>query len=307
MMTLCLRACGRAVVTLALLVTCVFLGLHLTGDPATLILGFEATPDDVAAFKLARGLDLPMYAQYWRYLGDLLRLDLGHSYVTGLPAIEVFIKAMGPTLHLMLPTALVTLLVGIPLGIVAALHSGTRLDRGLLFVSVLGFAVPNFFFGLLLILFFSVWLGWLPTYGDASWLHYIMPIMTIATSEAAIFSRMARSAMREGLSLPCVQTAHMRGISRQRIIWLHAFPNALISLLTVAGFFLGTLTAGAVITENIFSWPGIGRLLVVSVAKRDIPVVQLIVLGVGCSLIVANLVVDLLSLVVNPKLRGTTR
>ncbi|KEY60907.1 ABC transporter permease [Serratia sp. DD3] len=301
------RACGRAAVTLLLLVTCVFLGLRLTGDPAVLILGMEATPDDVLAYKIAHGLNSPLYTQYWRYLGELCHLDFGLSYVTGLPAIQLFTNAMGPTLRLMLPTALLTLLVGIPLGIVAALHSGTKLDRGLLFISVLGFAVPNFFFGLLLILFFSVWLGWLPTYGDASLLHYIMPVLTIATSEAAIFSRMARSAMLDGLSLPCVQAAHMRGFSRQRIIWLHALPNALISLLTVAGFFLGTLTAGAVITENIFSWPGIGRLLVLSVANRDIPVVQLIVLGVGCSLIIANLLVDLLSLVVNPKLRGTTR
>ena len=303
----CIRACVRALTTLTLLVTCVFLGLHFTGDPAVLILGPEATVEAVASFKAARGLDLPIYIQYWRYISDLVQLNMGYSYVTGLPATTAFANAMGATLRLMLPTALVTLLIGIPLGILAALKRGTRIDRGLLFISVLGFAVPNFFFGLLLILLFSVCLGWLPTYGDASVVHYIMPVLTIATSEAAIFSRMSRSAMLEGLAMPCVQAASIRGIPRWRVIWLHALPNALISLLTVAGFFLGTLTAGAVITENVFSWPGIGRLLVVSVANRDIPVVQLVVLGVGCSLIVANLLVDLLSLAVNPKLREASR
>jgi len=169
--------------------------------------------------------------------------------------------------------------------------------------SVMGYAVPNFFMGILLLLVFSIWLGWLPSYGNATAAHYIMPIITMATTEAAIFSRYARSAMIESMRLPSVKAAMMRGLPRTRIIWLHALPNAMLSILTILGFFLGTLVAGAVITETVFSWPGVGKLLVQSVANRDIPVVQMIVLATGASLIAANLLMDLLALVFNPRLR----
>lgn len=298
---------GRALLTLFLLTGCVFVALRLTGDPASLILGPEATAEAVASFKEARGLDQPLPRQYLRYLQDLVHLDFGRSYVTGLSAREAFMAALGRTMKLMLPTAAVTLLMGIPLGVWAALKRGRAIDRSLMFFSVLGFAVPNFFFGLLLILLFTVFLGWLPSYGDSTVWHYFMPVLTIATSEAAIFSRMARGAMLDSLNLPCVQAARIRGLPRWRIVWLHALPNALISLLTLAGFFLGTLTAGAVITENIFSWPGMGRLLVISVANRDLPTVQMVVLGIGASLIAANFAMDMLSWLVNPKLRDTAR
>ena len=157
--------------------------------------------------------------------------------------------------------------------------------------------------GILLLLVFSIWLGWLPSYGNATAAHYIMPIITMATTEAAIFSRYARSAMIESMRLPSVKAAMMRGLPRTRIIWLHALPNAMLSILTILGFFLGTLVAGAVITETVFSWPGVGKLLVQSVANRDIPVVQMIVLATGASLIAANLLMDLLALVFNPRLR----
>ena len=173
----------------------------------------------------------------------------------------------------------------------------------MMFISVFGYAVPNFFMGVLLLLIFSIWLGWLPSYGNTTIWHYIMPIITMSTSEAAIFSRYARSAMIDALRMPCVKAAQMRGLPKRRIIWLHALPNAMLSILTIMGFFLGTLVAGAVITENVFSWPGVGKLLVQSVANRDIPVVQLIVLATGASLIIANLAMDLLALVVNPRLR----
>ena len=228
---------------------------------------------------------------------------MGTSYLTGLPVKEVFLNAFWPTLDLMIPTAIVTLLFGIPAGVIAALHRNTALDKTMMFVSVFGYAVPNFFMGVLLLLIFSIWLGWLPSYGNATGWHYIMPIITMATSEAAIFSRYARSAMIGAMRLPCVKAARMRGLPDRRVIWLHALPNAMLSILTIMGFFLGTLVAGAVITENVFSWPGVGKLLVQSVANRDIPVVQLIVLATGASLIIANLAMDLLALVVNPRLR----
>lgn len=299
-----LKVAARAILTLFLLTGGVFLALRLTGDPAKLILGPETEDAALESFRRQKGLDKPLHQQYLRYVSDLAALDFGDSFVTGLPVKEVFLTALGNTMRLMVPTALVTILLGVPLGVWAALVRGRALDRALMAFSVMGYAVPNFVFGMLLILVFTVWLGALPSYGDATKWHLIMPVLTIATSEAAIFSRVARRAMIESLGHPCVKAARIRGVTAWRVVWLHALPNALISVLTMAGFFLGTLTAGAVITENIFSWPGTGRLLVVSVANRDIPAVQMVVLGIGATLIAANLLVDLLSLLVNPRLRG---
>lgn len=293
----------RAAFTLLLLTACVFFGLHMTGDPARIMLGNAADEVALEAFRAQWGLNLPLWQQFLVYLEKFVSLDMGTSYMTGQPVRDVFLDALGPTLSLMIPTAVVTLLIGIPSGVYAALHRNTLLDRSLMVMSVFGYAVPNFFMGVLLLLVFSIQLGWLPSYGNATVWHYIMPIITMATSEAAIFSRYARSAMIDALRLPCVRAARMRGLPERRIIWLHALPNAMLSILTILGFFLGTLVAGAVITENVFSWPGVGKLLVQSVASRDIPVVQMIVLVTGASLVTANLLMDLLALVVNPRLR----
>ncbi len=303
MVALVLRIVLRSLVTLFLLTACVFFALHLTGDPARIMLGDGADTTALAAFRAQWGLDKPLWEQFLVYLQKFLTLDMGRSYLTGLPVKEVFLNAFWPTLDLMIPTAIVTLLFGIPAGVIAALHRNSNLDKAMMFISVFGYAVPNFFMGVLLLLIFSIWLGWLPSYGNATVWHYIMPIITMATSEAAIFSRYARSAMIDAMRLPCVKAARMRGLPERRVIWLHALPNAMLSILTIMGFFLGTLVAGAVITENVFSWPGVGKLLVQSVANRDIPVVQLIVLATGASLIIANLAMDLLALVVNPRLR----
>lgn len=303
MAALILRILGRAMLTLLLLTACVFFVLHMTGDPARLMLGGDADQAALDAFREQWGLNKPLWEQFLVYLQKAVMLDMGKSYMTGLPVKEVFLNALGPTLDLMIPTAIVTLLIGIPSGVIAALHRDTALDRGMMVASVFGYAVPNFFMGVILLLIFSIWLGWLPSYGNSTPWHYIMPIVTMATSEAAIFSRYARSAMIEAMRLPCVRAARMRGLLESRIIWLHALPNAMLSILTILGFFLGTLVAGAVITESVFSWPGVGKLLVQSVANRDIPVVQLIVLATGASLVTANLLMDILALVVNPRLR----
>lgn len=260
----------RAAFTLLLLTACVFFGLHMTGDPARIMLGNAADEVALEAFRAQWGLNLPLWQQFLVYLEKFVSLDMGTSYMTGQPVRDVFLDALGPTLSLMIPTAVVTLLIGIPSGVCAALHRNTLLDRSLMVMSVFGYAVPNFFMGVLLLLVFSIQLGWLPSYGNATVWHYIMPIITMATSEAAIFSRYARSAMIDALRLPCVRAARMRGLPERRIIWLHALPNAMLSILTILGFFLGTLVAGAVITENVFSWPGVGKLLVQSVASRDI-------------------------------------
>ena len=192
MAALILRILGRAMLTLLLLTACVFFVLHMTGDPARLMLGGDADQAALDAFREQWGLNKPLWEQFLVYLQKAVMLDMGKSYMTGLPVKEVFLNALGPTLDLMIPTAIVTLLIGIPSGVIAALHRDTALDRGMMVASVFGYAVPNFFMGVILLLIFSIWLGWLPSYGNSTPWHYIMPIVTMATSEAAIFSRYAR-------------------------------------------------------------------------------------------------------------------
>ena len=209
----------RAAFTLLLLTACVFFGLHMTGDPARIMLGNAADEVALEAFRAQWGLNLPLWQQFLVYLEKFVSLDMGTSYMTGQPVRDVFLDALGPTLSLMIPTAVVTLLIGIPSGVCAALHRNTLLDRSLMVMSVFGYAVPNFFMGVLLLLVFSIQLGWLPSYGNATVWHYIMPIITMATSEAAIFSRYARSAMIDALRLPCVRAARMRGLPERRIIF----------------------------------------------------------------------------------------
>lgn len=238
MFALVFRIVLRSLITLLLLTAVVFFALHLTGDPARLMLGDGADAAALSAFRQQWGLDKPLWHQFIVYLQKLMTLDMGHSYMTGLPVKEVFLNAFWPTLDLMIPTAIITLALGIPMGVIAAIHRNSTLDRSMMFLSVFGYAVPNFFMGVLLLLVFSIWLGWLPSYGNTSALHYIMPIITMATSEAAIFSRYARSAMIDALRLPCVRAARMRGLPEKRIIWLHALPNAMLSILTILGFFL---------------------------------------------------------------------
>ena len=213
MFPLIARIVFRSALTLFLLAACVFFGLHLTGDPARIMLGDGADAAAIEAFREQWGLNRPLWEQFFIYIGKFLQLDMGKSYLTGLPVKDVFLEALDATLHLMIPTAVVTLLIGIPSGVVAALYRNTWVDKTMMFVSVFGYAVPNFFMGVLLLLIFSITLGILPSYGNATVWHYIMPVITMATSEAAIFSRYARSAMIEALNLPCVKAARMRGES----------------------------------------------------------------------------------------------
>ena len=250
----------RAAFTLLLLTACVFFGLPMTGDPARIMLGNAADEVALEAFRAQWGLNLPLWQQFLVYLEKFVSLDMGTSYMTGQPVRDVFLDALGPTLSLMIPTAVVTLLIGIPSGVCAALHRNTLLDRSLMVMSVFGYAVPNFFMGVLLLLVFSIQLGWLPSYGNATVWHYIMPIITMATSEAAIFSRYARSAMIDALRLPCVRAARMRGLPERRIIWLHALPNAMLSILTILGFFLGTDVTVIIVIMAVYGWDRYARL-----------------------------------------------
>jgi peptide/nickel transport system permease protein len=293
----------RALITIALVVTFAFVVLRLSGDPALIILGPEAPPEAIAAFRTAWGLDEPLWKQYFSYFGAIAQGELGRSMRDGRSAITLVAERIPATLALTIPALLLKLGIGIPAGIFAALNRGSLADRMVMLLSVAGFTVPSFVLGLVLVLIFAVQLGWLPSGGQDSWRHAILPVITLGIGGAAVLARFTRSAMLEVLGQPYVRTASAKGVPWRRVVIGHALPNATIPTVTIIGFMVGSLIAGAVVVESVFSWPGVGRLLVVAVANRDLAVVQCILLLVAATMVVSNLIVDFLYGFLDPRLR----
>jgi len=298
---------GRAILTMALVVTFAFVVLRLSGDPALLILSADAPPEAVAAFREAWGLNDPIWQQYLRYFAAIARGDLGQSMRDGRPAVELVAERVPATLALTVPALLIKIGLGIPAGVYAALHRNSFADRAVMLLAVAGFTVPSFVLGLVLVLVFAVGLGWLPSGGQDSWRHAVLPVVTLGVGGAAVLARFTRSAMLEVLGQPYMRTALAKGVPWARAVRRHALPNAAIPTVTVVGFMVGSLLAGAVVVESVFSWPGVGRLLVVAVANRDLAVVQCILLLVAATMVAANLAVDLLYGALDPRLRGPAR
>ncbi|WP_419899409.1 ABC transporter permease [Roseomonas sp. USHLN139] len=298
---------ARAFLTLVLVVSFAFIVLRLSGDPALLIMSADAPPEAVAAFRRAWGLDDPLWVQYFRYFAAIFQGDLGNSMRDGRSAISLVAERIPATLALTLPALAIKLGLGIPAGIYAALHRNSFADRAVMLLAVAGFTVPSFVLGLLLVLLFAVQLGWLPSGGQDSWRHAILPVITLGLGGAAVLARFTRSAMLEVLGQPYMRTALAKGVPWQMAVRRHALPNAAIPTVTIVGFMIGSLLAGAVVVESVFSWPGVGRLLVVAVANRDLAVVQCILLLVAATMIMANLAVDLLYGALDPRLRVATR
>ena len=295
---------GRALLTIVLVVTFAFVVLRLSGDPAMLILNVDAPPAAIAAFREAWGLDRPLYVQYAAYFGQILHGDLGQSMRDGRPAAQLVWERLPATLTLAIPALLIKIGLGIPAGVQAALHRGSWTDRLVMALAVAGFTVPSFVLGLVLVLVFAVQLGWLPSGGNISPLSPILPVITLGVGGAAVLARFTRSAMLEVLDQPYIRAALAKGVPRGQVVRRHALPNAAIPTVTIVGFMVGSLLAGAVVVESVFSWPGVGRLLVVAVSNRDLAVVQAILVLVAATMVCANLVVDLVYGVLDPRLRG---
>jgi len=295
----------RAVLTIAAVVTFAFVVLRLSGDPALLIMSVDAPPEAVEAFRKSWGLDQPVWVQYLRYFVQVAHGDFGQSMRDGRPALELVMERVPATLALTLPAFALKLLLGIPAGIYAALHRNRLADRLTMVVSVAGFTVPSFVLALLLVLVFAVNLGWLPSGGAESWRHAILPVITLGLAGAAVLARFTRSAMLEVLGQPYIRAASAKGLTWRRVVTDHALPNAAIPTVTIVGFMVGSLVAGAVVVESVFSWPGVGRLLVVAVANRDLAIVQTILLVIAATMVCANLVVDMLYGWIDPRLRTT--
>ena len=295
---------ARAALTIAMVVTFAFIVLRLSGDPAQIIMGADAPPEAVDAFRTAWGLDEPIWVQYFSYFWAILQGDLGRSMRDGRDAIVLVTERIPATLALTLPALAIKICLGIPAGIYAALHRNSLADRVVMIIAVAGFTVPSFVLGLLLVLVFAVQLGWLPSGGQESWRHGILPVITLGLGGAAVLARFTRSAMLEVLGQPFIRTASAKGVPWRAVVTGHALPNAAIPTVTIIGFMVGTLIAGAVVVESVFSWPGVGRLLVVAVANRDLAVVQCILLLVAITMVGANLIVDLLYGLLDPRLRA---
>jgi peptide/nickel transport system permease protein len=294
----------RALLSVVLVVTFAFVVLRLSGDPALTLMSPEAPAEVIAAFRKSWGLDQPIWRQYLDYFGAVARGDLGISMRDGRPALQMVMERIPATLALTIPAFLLKLAVGVPAGILAALHRNSSLDRMLMAGAVAGFTVPSFVLGLVLVLVFAVQLGWLPSGGQEGPVSAILPILTIALGGAGVLARFTRSAMLEVLGQPYMRTAAAKGVPWRVAVWRHALPNAAIPIVTVIGFMVGTLIAGAVVVESVFSWPGVGRLLVVAVASRDLAVVQCILLLVSLTMVASNLIVDMVYGVLDPRLRA---
>ncbi len=298
---------GRAALTVALVVTFAFVVLRMSGDPALIIMSVDAPPEAIAAFRKAWGLDDPIWLQYLRYFSAIGQGELGQSMRDGRPAIQLVAERIPATLALTLPALALKLGIGIPAGIYAALHRDSLIDRIVMVTAVAGFTVPSFVLGLVLVLVFSVQLGWLPSGGQDSWRHAILPVLTLGIGGAAVLARFTRSAMLETLGQSYIRTASAKGVPWAAVVRGHALPNAAIPTVTIVGFMVGSLIAGAVVVESVFSWPGVGRLLVVAVSNRDLAVVQCILLLVAVTMVTSNLIVDLLYGVLDPRLRSSAK
>ncbi len=287
-----------------LVLTMVFFLVHIVpGDPVEQMLGEGAAPGQAAELRHSLGLDRPLYVQYGRYLADVVHGDLGQSFKFQAPVRHVIFERYPATLQLAFLALLVCAAIAIPAGVIAAHRRGANEDRAIGVFTLLGLAIPNFALGPLLITLFSIKLGWLPVSGRGGALNYILPAATLGAALAAILTRMVRSSMLEELSSDYVRTARSKGLSTATVLLRHALRNALIPIITILGLQFGTLLAGTIVTETIFSWPGIGRLTVMAISSRDYPLLQGCILVIALSYVLVNLLTDVFYAFIDPRVR----
>lgn len=303
-----LRAATQVLPALGVLlgvVTLVFLLLHLApGDPVEAMLGESASAADREALRTQLGLDAPLPLQYARYLRDLTRFDLGHSLLTREPVAAAIAARLPSTALLALTALAVALALALPLGLYGAVRAGGLAETVTGIAAVLGMSLPSFVLGPLLIVVFAVWLGWLPVAAAGTPAGLVLPAVTLGLALAALLARMVRAAVRDVLAEEYIRAARARGLSEARVLWRHALRNAALPVLTVVGMQLGALLGGAVITESVFGWPGLGQLTVDAIQRRDYPLVQGCVLAVSTSYVAINLLTDALYGLCDPRVRA---
>lgn len=284
--------------------TLVFALIHMVpGDPAQAMLGETAAPADLGDLRMRLGLDQPLLVQYRDFLAGVLRGDLGTSFRYGTPVTGEILQRLGPTLTLAVAAMAAALAIAVPLGVLGALYRGTWIDDGATALSLAGIAMPNFWLGPVLAMTFAVGLGWLPVSGAGSWRHLVLPALTLGSALAAVTARMTRASLADELRELHVRAARARGLSPGRVVMVHAFRNSLIPVVTVVGLQFGAVLTGTIITETIFSWPGVGRLLIQAINFRDYPLVQGCVLTIAVTYVSMNLIVDLAYGWLDPRIR----
>ena len=313
----------RRLIQAALVMVCVafiaFMLFQYVGDPVVFLLGQDAKPDQIRALRSDLGLDQPFFVQFWHFLLNAVQGEFGLSLRQGAKVSRLLAERLPATLELALVAAMLALLIGVPMGVYAALRKGTWLSQSLMMVSLLGVSLPTFLIGILLILVFAVWLGWFPSFGRGEvveigwwrsglmtadgWHHVVLPAITLAIFQLTLIMRLVRAEMLEVLRTDYIRFARARGLSNQTIHFGHALKNTLVPVMTITGLQLGQLIAFAVITETVFQWPGMGLLFIQAVTFADIPVMAAYLCLIALIFVVVNLVVDLLYFVVDPRLR----
>jgi len=284
--------------------TLVFSLIHLVpGDPVETMLGESAAPQEIARVRAQLGLDRPLYVQYWTFLKGVGRGDLGVSLRTNEPVTRAIAARMPATIELAIAAMCLAVVVAIPLGIIAAVGAGTIVDYAATTLALTGISIPNFWLGPLLAIVFAVTLGWLPVSGSGTFAHMVLPAITLGAPLGAVLARMTRASVLEELRELYVLAARARGVSRTRAVLRHAFRNSLIPIVTVLGLQMGAVLTGAVITETIFAWPGVGRLLIQSINFRDYPLVQGCILLIAVTYVAMNLLTDLAYGLLDPRIR----
>jgi peptide/nickel transport system permease protein len=307
------------VVTLFVMSLLVFAGVYAIGNPVDILINPQADQAEIARTIAQLGLDRPLAEQYWIFLKGALSGDLGKSFVASVPAIDLILERLPATLELAFAATLIATLLGIPLGLLAGLKPGSWIGRSIMALSTLGFALPTFWVGLMLIMVFSVQLGWLPTTGRGATVdvlgiplsflttdgirHLILPATNLALFELSLLIRLTRAGTREAMLQDYVRFARAKGVRESNVVRVHVLRNILIPVVTVIGLELGSLIAFAIVTETIFAWPGMGRLLIDSINVLDRPVIVAYLLVIVCLFIVINLVVDLLYTALDPRVR----
>ncbi len=300
-----IRRCVYAIVTLFILSLTIFTVVRLTGDPVTLLAEPGARAEDLARVRTEWGLDRPWPVQYLAFAKNVVTGRLGTSFNYEMPVSTLYFQRLPNSLELALAATMISFFIGIPAGIISAVKVNTPWDSFGKIIALLGLAIPGFWLGLVMILVFSVWLEWLPTSGQGGWRNLIMPAVALGWYFAASLLRLTRSSMLEVLRSEYVKLARLKGLPGYAVIAIHAFKNALIPVLTLAGVNLVVMLNAAVIIEVIFAWPGIGRLLYEGIFQRDFPLVQGIVMEAGIMIVAINLIVDILYAYIDPRIRLT--
>jgi len=298
-----LRKALRAALTIWFTVTIVFFATRTTGDPTDWLLPDDATTGERQQLRAYLGLDQPLPVQYVSYLAGILQGDMGYSYRYSRPVVAVFAERLVPTLSLGVAALAVSIVVGVPLGLMAALRRNTLLDRLTMSFSIAGYTIPNFALGILLIFFFSLWLRALPSGGYGGFQYFIMPVLSLSVGPMATIARLTRSSMLDVLRQDFIVAARARGVPEWFVIVKHGLRNGFIPVATIIGLQVGELVGGSVVVETVFSWPGIGELIVSSTQQRDYPMLQFGVLIVTASIVFVNMLVDFVYALLDPRIR----